>query len=349
MTKSKLYWLFQIGGWGIYALVQIIGMILVLSPSQSINFNAFIPVIIEAVIFLIITHFYRNIINQQGWLEMNLSKLLPRIIVSSLILALPVYPLRVGVSVLLDIYDPGVWTRTLGNYFINTFVLFLWSLFYFSYHYFERYSQSLKHEAAVKEIELVNLKAQLNPHFIFNSLNSIRALVDENPKKSKTAITQLSNILRNSLIADKKKLTNFEEEFKLVKDYLALESTRYEERLRTEFEIHPDSNLFLLPPLMLQTLVENGIKHGISNLKKGGVITLRTKIFDDHMKIEIINSGQLKNGYNHSEGIGLKNTAKRLDLLYGDNSKFEIANLDDQTVLTTITIPQIRQYESINS
>ena len=93
----------------------------------------------------------------------------------------------------------------------------------------------------MREIELEHLKSQLNPHFIFNALNSIRALVDENPKKSKNAITQLSNILRNSLVGEKRKLTKFEDELGTVKDYLALESTRFEERLTTNFDIHQQS------------------------------------------------------------------------------------------------------------
>src|SRR6267154_1204490 len=97
-------------------------------------------------------------------------------------------------------------------------LFFLWSALYFIYNYFERYNKSLKLEATVKEIELNNLKAQLNPHFIFNAMNSIRALIDENPTKSKEAINQLSNILRNSLASDKKGLTKFDDELKIVKD-----------------------------------------------------------------------------------------------------------------------------------
>ena len=134
------------------------------------------------------------------------------------------------------------------------------------------------------EIELNNLKSQLNPHFIFNALNSIRALVDENPLKSKQAINQLSNILRNSLASDKKGLTKFEDELKIVKDYLGLESIRFEERLKTEFDIHPESQKFLVPPLMIQTLVENGIKHGISKLTPGGVIQLKTFVDEQSLK-----------------------------------------------------------------
>ena len=179
-------------------------------------------------------------------------------------------------------FDLQLILRQSSFYFI---LFFWWTVFYFAYHYFNEYNKSLKYEASMIEIELNNLKSQLNPHFIFNALNSIRALVDENPVKSKQAINQLSNILRNSLASDKKGLTNFDEELKIVKDYLGLESIRFEERLKTEFDIHPESQRFLVPPLMIQTLVENGIKHGISKLTKGGVIQLKTDVVNDKLKI----------------------------------------------------------------
>src|SRR5690606_9097471 len=139
---------------------------------------------------------------------------------------------------------------------------FIWTMIYLTFHYFERYNKSLKYEAAAREIELSNLRSQLNPHFIFNALNSIRALVDEDPAKSKEAITQLSGILRNSLMVDRQRLVAFSDEVNTVQDYLALESIRYEERLETRLDLDPQSAKYLIPPLMIQTLVENGIKHG---------------------------------------------------------------------------------------
>jgi LytS/YehU family sensor histidine kinase len=209
------------------------------------------------------------------------------------------------------------------------------------YHYFERYNTSLKYEATKNEIELNKLKSQLNPHFIFNALNSIRALVDENPRKAKNAITQLSSILRSSLVMNKSKLTHFDEEMNAVKDYLELESIRFEERLRTEFDLHPQSNQFLVPPLMIQTLVENGIKHGISNLKEGGTISLRTAVNGSSLIIQIRNDGQLINGRpRNPRGFGIDNTKQRLQLIFGGKASFRIFNDSDKTVLTELIIPK---------
>jgi two-component system, LytTR family, sensor kinase len=229
-----------------------------------------------------------------------------------------------------------------GQSFYYGIIFFLWSVFYFIYNYFERYNTSLKLEASVKEIELNNLKSQLNPHFIFNALNSIRALVDENPEKSKLAINQLSNILRNSLVADKKGLTKFGDELKMVRDYLGLETIRFEERLRTEFDIDPNSKGFLVPPLMVQTLVENGVKHGISKLTKGGTIQVKAKVENDYLRISIRNSGQYHlNGSKKRGGLGLSNTTQRLKLLYGKDAHFAISNENDNFVLTELIIPHL--------
>jgi LytS/YehU family sensor histidine kinase len=273
--------------------------------------------------------------------------MIPRAIVSIIVLGFIIYFLRVPVSIMLEVvsvqrlaFDPQ---QILGFGFFYMFLLFLWSLFYFTYHYIERYNKSLKYEASMIEIELNNLKNQLNPHFIFNALNSIRALVDENPAKSKQAINQLSNILRNSLTFEKKGLTDFDDEMKIVKDYLGLESIRFEERLKTELDIHPDSNKFKVPPFMIQTLVENGIKHGISKLKQGGIVQVKTIIDNNRLRIQIRNSGHLTNGSRRDKegGLGIKNTKQRLKLLYGDEASFRIVNENNSFVLTEITIPKI--------
>jgi sensor histidine kinase YesM len=341
-NKQRLYWTLQTAGWSTYALAQIA----VFSIEQEITFRRVIFFGIEAFLCLLTTHMFRHFLNRWRWLNLSVPRMIPRVLASIIVLGFLVYFLRVPFSVLLGVvnvqrlaFDPG---QILGFGLFYVFLLFLWSLFYFTYHYIERYNKSLKYEASMIESELNNLKNQLNPHFIFNALNSIRALVDENPVKSKQAINQLSNILRNSLTFDKRGLTKFEDEMKIVKDYLGLESIRFEERLKTELDIHPDSNKFLVPPFMIQTLVENGIKHGISKLTEGGVVQVKTLAENNRLKIQIRNSGHLINGVRRQKatGMGIQNTKHRLKLLYGDKASFRMVNESTNFVLTEIIIPQ---------
>ena len=345
VNKSRLYWTLQVGGWTLYALIQIIGSVFA-SESQGVSAQRVIFLTYEAIFCLLLTHGFRNLINRWRWLEASMAVLIPRVIVSVFVLGLIMYFLRMPISIPLGLYSSKVAfdkSNILGLTVIYAIIFFLWCVLYFIYNYFERYNTSLKLEASVKEIELNNLKSQLNPHFIFNALNSIRALVDENPGKSKLAINQLSNILRNSLTTEKRGLTKFEDELKIVKDYLGLESIRFEERLKTEFEIDPASRDFLVPPLMIQTLVENGIKHGISKLTAGGTIQMNTAVHNDRLTIQIRNSGRYLNGVRrNSEGLGLENTKQRLKLIYGGKASFRIMNENDTFVLTEIEIPHLR-------
>ncbi len=197
------------------------------------------------------------------------------------------------------------------------------------------------------EIELNRLKAQLNPHFIFNSMNTIRALVDENPKKSKENITKLSKILRSTLITEKKKTISLAEELELVKDYLDLEHSRFEERLSIQYQIDSNTRKLSIPPMMLQTLVENSIKHGISKLPEGGIVCIKSNTKDGKLILEISNSGEFKTSptpVTESAGFGLLGTRKRLQLLYGDLAKFSIENINGK-VIAKLIIPQNTNHE----
>lgn len=334
----------------LYALLQIV---IAFVASGTISPKRILFLMAEAFLCLLATHFFRDLLIQWKWLSLNMARLIPRIIGSVFFLGLIVYflkiPLNLGLGLTFDAQLAFSLEQISGQAFIYAIIFFLWSVLYFTYHYFERYNVSLKYEASMVQIELNNLRSQLNPHFIFNALNSIRALIDENPTKSKEAINQLSNLLRNSLTQDKKGLTKFDDELRVVKDYLGLESIRFEERLKIQYDIHPESSQYYVPPLMIQTIVENGIKHGISKLTKGGLIQLKTYTQNDQLKIHIRNSGHMVNGVKRSsEGLGLKNTQQRLKLLYGDRASFRIVNEKDNFVLTEIILPLTSSYESIN-
>lgn len=345
LNKQKLYWSLQIGGWTLYALVQIAASF-VAAGSLGVSTQRIIFLAYEAIFCLLVSHGYRHYINQWRWLSLGMQRLIPKVIVSVFGLGLIMVLIRIPISLPLRLFSMEVAfdpQNILGLTLYYAIIFFLWSSLYFIYNYFERFNKSLKLDAYAREVELKNLKSQLNPHFIFNALNSIRALVDENPAKSKQAINQLSSILRNSLVAEKRGLTRLKDELKVVRDYLGLESIRFEERLQTEFIIDPDSREFLVPPLMIQTLVENGIKHGISRLTEGGLIQIKTTVENDKLNIQIRNSGRYINGVKKSSsGLGLENTKQRLRLIYGDSASFRILTENDNFVLTEINIPHIK-------
>lgn len=341
LNKTKLYWFFQITGWLLY--VVIVGVFNILT-GNFLTAELVYSLLSIFLIVLAIAHTYRMLIVRLNWMKFNIPRLIPRILIGTIICGITVYVLK---SVIIE------WIIVQNQYQFNwqdafpsiiswTLLFLIWSLLYFLFHYVNNYKKeeikNLKWQAAKNEIELNKLKSQLNPHFIFNSMNSIRALVDEEPQFAKDAITQLSNVLRNSLLMGRKKLIPLADEMKLVNDYLSLEKTRFEERLIIERSISEETIGFLVPPLMIQTLVENGIKHGTSKLPKGGIISINTKLHKESLIITIENSGEYDESKPSETGFGIVNTVQRLQLLYGDQAKFNIQNIDDK-VRTELTIP----------
>ena len=234
--------------------------------------------------------------------------------------------------------------REFWNYFFTFILVSLWLLIYLVWHYIEKNRNNqldkLKLESTVKELELKTIKSHINPHFIFNSLNSIRALVDENPQRARRAITELSNILRSSMQAEKSETVTLEKELDIVKDYLALEHMRFEERLKVRFDIDEDTLSHPVPPMMLQTLVENAIKHGISKQVNGGEVIVIAKFKGDHLELLVQNTGQLSTTMN-GDGFGIKSTEDRLNLMYQGKAWFEIKNLGSNLVESKVTMPVI--------
>lgn len=341
MTKQRAYWLCQGLGWSFWGLLN---FVVLLMQTDRVALADVFGALFQVLFYIASSHFLRMLIKKKKWFTFSSIRLLPRIFVSNLLLGFINYLSLILISYLMGTLMVSVELR---YYNIMLGILgpaamyFLWSLVYFTYHYFEEYNKSLRYEAVIRDTELNSLRAQLNPHFIFNSLNSIRALVDENPRKSKQAITQLSNILRNSLQVDKKKLVLLQDEMQTVEDYLSLESIRYEERLNVVLDISKRTHKVKIPPLMIQTLVENGIKHGISKLKEGGTIQVMSRIEGDFLVVQIRNSGvYLNNKRVVGGGYGLDNTKKRIKLIYGDHARFSIKNETDNTVLTELVLPK---------
>jgi LytS/YehU family sensor histidine kinase len=228
------------------------------------------------------------------------------------------------------------------NAFHSFIYLFMWNCIYFIYHYIQKNRKqqvdTLKLEALVKALELKTIKAHINPHFIFNALNSIRALIDENPVRARAAVTELSNILRSSMQAEKQETVPFEKELNIVKDYLALEHIRFEERLKIEYDIEEDTLDLQVPPMMLQTLVENAIKHGISKQMEGGSVKITSCFTGQYHELSVQNTGYLNGSFN-ADGFGLASTENRLHLMFGEKAHFQISEIYGNMVEAKIQLP----------
>jgi len=346
--EKSLYWLSQVGGWFGFVLLILFQNLML----KNIDIGIVKVLIINFVLGIGLSHTMRYVIISTGLLNARIYFLLPRLIALSAITGVAAAFIYGFVS---DFFFSNVQQILVEPYgiiidliipFMTVFLI--WNILYFAAIFLKNYEReevkNLRLTASMNEVELNNLRSQMNPHFIFNALNSIRALVDENPFQAKKSITQMSHILRSSLTSSKKRMVSLGEELKVVNDYLELEKIRYEERLRFEIDVNEEYYACSIPPLLIQTLVENGIKHGIANLPQGGKVKVDAYFIESGMlKITVTNSGVLTDSKNAggSTGIGLDNSRRRLKLLYGQSASLKIFNLDQQ-VKCEILIPNER-------
>ncbi|CAG5087039.1 sensor histidine kinase [Parvicella tangerina] len=341
-SKKLLYWVFQVLGWSSFFSLVIIGNYLEKGFVQS---SALQQAFIMFSAAVILTHLHRTLIIKGKWLNLDITKTVYVILLGSALLSL----LLIGVNQAVNLIygEANLTFQTFLAVFIIYFVInLIWNVIYFTYHFFDKSRKqemkTLQLESTRNESELLNLKNQLKPHFMFNAMNSIRALVDDDPDLAKQSITQLSNLLRNTLQFGKKKLITLKEELQIVNDYLALEKIRFEERLAYKQEIDDSILHTTLPPLLIQTLVENAIKHGISKKAAGGEVSLKVSTVGSSLHIEIRNVGEYNPSAGTNSGIGLDNAKKRLEIIYGKQAEFSIGN-DQGTVLTEVKIPMVNK------
>jgi two-component system, LytTR family, sensor kinase len=340
LNKKTVYWICQIFGW--FAFVFINAVFIGINNEASLT--GYLSLLLLFVLGISFSHLYRNLIIRFKWLSVKTIALIPRFLLSAIVLGGITYFIGSIFSSLINLQEITFAKSDIAGALNLSFIYLVWSLIYFLVNFIENYRKeeikNLRWEAAISEIELNKLKSQLNPHFMFNAMNSIRALIDENPDKAKQALTQFSNVLRNVLQMGKTKIVPFAQELQLVKDYLEVESIRYEERLYVTYEIDEESNKFQIPPMMLQTLVENAIKHGISKYAKGGFILLKTQVINNFLEINIINTGIYQvTELSENKGYGVNNTQQRLQLIFGDNAQFKIEQWKENEVKCYLKIP----------
>ncbi len=342
LSRNKVYWILQISGWGTYFVLNY----LFLTSMKEFKLYQLVNMVLFSLLGLIFTHLFRKIIHKYKWKNLLIQSLFPKVVLSNIIQGVSLVLIVIAVDLLIAPESAKKYNLvTIAFFTLNSTILFfMWALVYFAVHFFENYKkaeiEALIFESAVKDFELKSLKSQLNPHFIFNAMNSIRALIEENPQRAKEAVTKLSNIMRYTLKIERTEIVPLSEEIETIKDYLDLEKIRFEERLDYEINIDKKSERIEIPPMMIQTLVENGIKHGISKITSGGKIKIETKIFNGFMFIDIFNPGRIDEfSLRNSKGFGVSNTKQRLNLIYGDKANFKIQNTEENLVHTQLKIP----------
>ncbi|RIV42143.1 sensor histidine kinase [Flagellimonas pelagia] len=343
-TGISLYWKCQIVCWGV---VSLLWLYIALDRDHFTVPHAIVNYVLDVSVCIGLTHAYRAIALRSGWNQLGIKQLLKRIIPSILILAvlfMQLMNLKTSAYIYLvhhnNTFEDNVW---IWNPVLITGLrhMAIWVLAYHAYHFYQREVKTTKANAQLsviaKQTQLDNLAAQLNPHFLFNSLNSIKALVIENPKSARRAIDLLSDLLRSSLYEKEHTTISIAEEMALVKDYVELEKLRFEERLNIQFNVDQTLEHFKIPPLSIQLLVENAIKHGIDKQLEGGTVAISVQKENDHVVITVKNPGNLSK--DDHIGVGLKNLKQRLLLQYEGKADFKMESPSENDVVATLMIP----------
>lgn len=343
----SLYWKCQLTGWSVAALYWSI------QGWYNDGFRldlAVIQFVLDVAMYILITHLYRNFSLRNHWQDLPLEKLLWRMLIAIPVMGIFYALVTIGKLYLVRLWFMGDVAQTFVDFFNLNVVSILvagirlmaiWLLAYHLYHYAKREIrlsvENARLELGFKQSQLDNLSAQLNPHFLFNALNTIKSLVYTRPDAAGRAVDLLSELLRSGLYKGSSMLISLNEEIALVKDYLELESLRMEERLEYELDIDVSLSELMVPRLCVQTLVENAVKHGVALEKHGGRIDLIIGESGGFLIIRVLNPGQLEED-KIIEGVGLRNLKERLDIGYQQLATFRLSETQ-QKVCAEIKIP----------
>ena len=254
------------------------------------------------------------------------------------------------------------WERFGDWYFSSIFVFLSWTVLYYGIKYYELFlvehsarleetarreeeqTRRLRAEASARDAQLQMQRYQLNPHFQFNTLNAINALVRVGDSRLAGSMIQLlSRFLRHSLKQENKGLVPLGEELESLMLYLDIEKARFAERLSLAFAIAPESRQAMVPEFILQPIVENAMEHAITPSEDGGTVSLTSRVQGDKLLLEIADNGpgMGANAIDESQGIGLGNTRTRLSTLYAENYTFTTADAEPSGLIVRLCIPYV--------
>jgi sensor histidine kinase YesM len=356
--KSQLvYWIFQLTGWGVITLSRFIGGVTVLDLAWA---RLLLELLLVNTMGLVLSHWLRDFVRRNRWRALPIRKLAWRILVASFMCGTPL-GIVTQFTYLSALVDPGLFLREyapalqfqlalpfgialeIANW---TAVFIAWLVIYFTaLAVREHRSAQLKQSELARALQLAELrllKSQLNPHFLFNALNTVRSLIGDNPARAQSAVTRLANTLRYTLSSRHDELVTLAQELDIVTDYLELESMRFEDRLRIERDVPAGAARVYIPVMLLQTLVENAIKHGIAELPSGGLLRISAVLENEMLQVEIENPRPPAQIPAVGEGVGLSNARDRLRLLFGTRATLDLDLSKSAVATARLRVPQQR-------
>jgi sensor histidine kinase YesM len=342
--KNRAFWLLQGAGWTGYLLLRIASGI-----ANGLGFEFLIQVLVSAAtgysMTLVMAAVYRVLIRKRPliiWTG-SLATVMTAVAAYSVIDAWVFNMVNEGSTVIqVDLF--------LGSAVLNGLLIAAWSALYYGINFFliaERQTvQLLKLEATASSAQLAMLRYQLNPHFLFNTLNSISTLVLlKQTDRANAMLGRLASFLRYTLINEAEAQVPLEQEVETLKLYLEIEKMRFEERLRSRFDIDPRAAKALLPSLLLQPLVENGIKYAVTAQEEGAEIAVVARLVGQRVQITVSDTGPGLNDAtvrpSYSTGVGIANIRDRLTQAYGVDHRFESGNAPGGGFAVTIDIPMV--------
>jgi len=342
------FWLLHAGGWLAYGLAMTVSRV-GMFPLRYMVVSKGMLMAIGFVISLGLRYVYRPLIRRGTPLLVLLVAAVVASYVASVLWTAADNYFDYPITVALGVRNPGPrgTFRPFNGAVYNAFTMLAWSVLYIGIRYYaalqaER-ERSLKAEAAAHHAQLEALRYQINPHFLFNSLNAVSTLVTERRNdEAARMLSRVSDFLRLTLTAPVRDEVALADEVDYVRQYLEIERVRFGDRLRTEFDVAPDAWEAAVPAFVLQPLIENAVRHAVATREAGGSITIEARRSGDMLRVAIVDDGPGVREEPRTNGtgrIGLANTRDRLRQLYGDRGRLELTNASGGGTRATVEIP----------